>query len=160
MGVKKSFEYAYEDKSINLSRSLGDFIIWRKDDIPAYQLTSVLDDIEAQVNLVIRGEDLLESSAAQVYLSSAFNLDFHKKTRIIHHPLLLDANGEKLSKSSNTKTLGSALSNIHLKKLREGSTIESANNRIELLNKFANAYGIKGEKIESARDLLRFSPPY
>lgn len=77
----------------------GDFVLWRKEDIPAYHLTSVADDGRMGVNLIIRGEDLLESTAIQQELSRAHPDDPLSKVHFIHHPLITGIDGEKLSKS-------------------------------------------------------------
>src|SRR5690606_36194947 len=49
--------------------SMRDFIIRRKDGLPSYQLASLIDDLHFGVNLVVRGEDLWESTLAQIYLA-------------------------------------------------------------------------------------------
>ncbi|MBT5094188.1 MAG: tRNA glutamyl-Q synthetase [Halobacteriovoraceae bacterium] len=85
--------------------SLGDFVIWRKDDLPSYQLVSLLEDSQQKVNFILRGEDLLASSEAQVYLAKEMEIVNFQKTQIVHHSLLRNSVGEKLSKSNSSAGL-------------------------------------------------------
>lgn len=90
---------------IPLAASLGDFVLWRRDDLPAYQLASLGDDLDDQINLIVRGQDLLPSSAAQLFLASRLGENDFARVEFHHHPLLTDAQGEKLSKSDNALSL-------------------------------------------------------
>src|SRR5262249_18726957 len=56
-------------------RDLGDFVIWRRDDVPAYQLAVVVDDNAMQITEVVRGEDLLKSTARQLLIYRALGLN-------------------------------------------------------------------------------------
>jgi glutamyl/glutaminyl-tRNA synthetase len=76
-----------------------DFVLWRREDIPSYHLTCVHDDTVMGVNLIIRGEDLLESTEVQKELSKALPGDPFSSIVFVHHPLILGVHGEKLSKS-------------------------------------------------------------
>lgn len=88
-----------------LPASVRDFVVRKKDGLPAYQLASLIDDLYFGVDLVVRGADLLPSTLAQVYLSTWLPQNNFPKTTFIHHPLLLDANGEKLSKSAGATSV-------------------------------------------------------
>lgn len=79
---------------------LQDFIVRRKDGLPAYQLASVVDDIHFQVDLIVRGMDLFPSTIAQLYLSRALGYSRFENISFYHHPLLLAKDGMKLSKSA------------------------------------------------------------
>jgi len=83
-----------------LPAPMRDFIVRKKDGFPAYQLISVLDDIHFGVDLVVRGDDLWPSTLAQLYLASALEQNSFAATTFYHHPLLINAEGEKLSKSA------------------------------------------------------------
>lgn len=85
----------------------GDFVIWRKDDLPAYQLVSVIEDQLAKTNLIIRGEDLMLSTRCQRYLAELLHFDNFLSCKIVHHPLMLDQAGKKLSKSQGSADLRS-----------------------------------------------------
>ena len=87
-----------QTQSINLAQILGDFVVWKKDDTPAYNLASLVDDEILGVNLLVRGEDLLACSAAQKYMAQMLGYDF-ENANFIHHGLLAHG-GKKLSKSS------------------------------------------------------------
>jgi glutamyl-tRNA synthetase len=84
---------------------MGDFVVRKKDGDPAYQLSSVVDDLHFGVTAVVRGMDLLPSTAAQLYLASVLKEDVFLQLRFFHHPLLLDGAGEKLSKSQGAGSL-------------------------------------------------------
>jgi len=86
-------------QSINLAQILGDFVVWKKDDTPAYNLASLVDDEMLGVNLLVRGEDLLACSAAQKYAAGILGYDF-AGANFIHRGLLAHG-GKKLSKSSS-----------------------------------------------------------
>ena len=78
---------------------MQDFIVWRKDGMPAYQLASVVDDIYFGVDLVVRGDDLWASTLAQLYLAEQLEAGSFLNTVFYHHELERDERGEKLSKS-------------------------------------------------------------
>jgi glutamyl-Q tRNA(Asp) synthetase len=81
----------------NLEQSTGDFIIRRADGLPAYQLAVVVDDAYQGITEIVRGSDLLDSTARQIHLQHALDLP----TPIYaHHPLVLDGDGKKLGKRS------------------------------------------------------------
>ena len=84
--------------SPQLKEEMGDFILWRKDDLPAYQLVSLVEDIGHGTNLVVRGEDLLQSTKAQFYLAEQVKDKVFTKAHFLHHPLV-KFNNEKISKS-------------------------------------------------------------
>lgn len=101
--TKESF--SFEDiefgvKTERLPEILADFILKRKDGLPAYQLTSVVDDLHYGVDLIVRGQDLLGSTLAQVYLSKHLPKNRFEYTGFFHHSLLKRADGQKLSKSA------------------------------------------------------------
>lgn len=101
-------------QSINLAQILGDFVVWKKDDTPAYNLASLVDDEILGVNLLVRGEDLLACSAAQKYMAQMLGYDF-AGANFIHHGLLAHG-GKKLSKSSSAPAVSIADSaKIHYK---------------------------------------------
>jgi len=88
-----------------LPASARDIVLWRRDGLPAYHWVSVLDDLREGVRLVVRGQDLWDSTLAQWALSMSLGQsDFHKIV-FLHHPLLLDAEGSKLSKSAGSISL-------------------------------------------------------
>jgi glutamyl-Q tRNA(Asp) synthetase len=83
--------------SQNLATQHGDFILKRKDNIIAYQFAVVLDDARQGVNHIVRGIDLLNATPKQLYLQQVLNLP---PPNYLHVPILVDAEGHKLSKST------------------------------------------------------------
>ncbi len=81
----------------NLARQHGDFIIKRKDGIIAYQLAVVVDDHIQQVNQVVRGFDLLDSTGRQVFLHHLLD---YPLPEYMHVPIIVDCHGDKLSKQT------------------------------------------------------------
>ncbi|HEY0997910.1 MAG TPA: tRNA glutamyl-Q(34) synthetase GluQRS [Gemmatimonadaceae bacterium] len=73
----------------------GDFIVWRKDDVPAYELAVVADDIAMGITEVVRGEDLLRSTARQLLVYRALGA---APPAWCHLPLVRDAEGRRLAK--------------------------------------------------------------
>jgi glutamyl-tRNA synthetase len=87
------------DQVVRLDTELGDFVIWRRDDLPAYQLISVIEDRDLGTTHIVRGEDLLASTAAQIFIASPLNANNVVEAHYIHHSLINDAAGHKLSNS-------------------------------------------------------------
>jgi len=81
----------------NIQNDCGDFIIKRRDGLFAYQLAVVIDDERQGITEVVRGVDLLDSTARQIYLQQL--LGYHLPS-YLHLPLAMDAAGDKLSKST------------------------------------------------------------
>jgi glutamyl/glutaminyl-tRNA synthetase len=72
---------------------------------PAYQIASLVDDMEHGITHIVRGEDLLPSTACQLYMADRLGLEPFKQVRFLHHGLVTDADGQKLSKSEGAKAL-------------------------------------------------------
>lgn len=90
---------------VNLYEVMRDFVIRRRDGIAAYQVASLADDTDFKINLIIRGEDLLYSTAAQLYLAELTGSRSFPETTIYHHQLLKDEQGLKLSKSAGSTSI-------------------------------------------------------
>jgi glutamyl-tRNA synthetase len=88
-------------------KDFGDFIVWRKDDVPAYQLAVVVDDAAMQITEVVRGADLLKSTARQILLYRALGLPI---PRYYHCELVRDERGVRLAKRHDS---------LSIRKLRE-----------------------------------------
>jgi len=88
------------ENNIDLQRVIPDFVIQRKDQIPAYQIASIADDLHFGITDIIRGQDLLPSTAAQLSLADLLHENDFRKIRFYHHPLIQSSQGIKLSKSA------------------------------------------------------------
>jgi glutamyl-Q tRNA(Asp) synthetase len=108
----------------DLNREVGDFVLHRRDGIFTYQLAVVVDDAEQGITHIVRGADLLNNTARQIYLQRT--LEFETPS-YLHLPLVLDEHGEKLSK----QTLASA---IHT---------ENAQQALQELRKAARHLGLR-----------------
>jgi glutamyl-tRNA synthetase len=83
-------------------RDFGDFVVWRRDDVPAYQLAVVVDDAAMQVSEVVRGEDLLRSTARQILLQRALGME---TPEYYHCELMTDEHGVRLAKRHDALSL-------------------------------------------------------
>ena len=83
-------------------KDFGDFVVWRHDDVSSYQLAVVVDDAAMKITEVVRGEDLLRSTARQLLLYRALGLE---PPRFCHCPLLTDSSGCRLAKRHDSLSL-------------------------------------------------------
>ncbi|MEM7542087.1 MAG: tRNA glutamyl-Q(34) synthetase GluQRS [Pseudomonadota bacterium] len=90
---------------IDVAREIGDFIVRRADGIFGYHLTCVVDDARMGVTEVVRGNDLLDSVAPQIFLQEALGL---KRPGYLHLPVVVDARGKKLSKQHGARSIDGA----------------------------------------------------
>jgi glutamyl-Q tRNA(Asp) synthetase len=86
----------------DVQAEVGDFVLKRADGCFTYQLAVVVDDAAQGVTDVVRGEDLADNTARQILLQQALSLP---TPRYLHTPLVLGANGEKLSKQNGAQAL-------------------------------------------------------
>jgi glutamyl-tRNA synthetase len=80
----------------------GDFVVWRRDGVPSYQLACVADDAAMKITEVVRGEDLLKSTARQILLYRALELN---PPAWFHCRLMTDSNGRRLAKRHDALSL-------------------------------------------------------
>ena len=92
-------------RSVNLHTLMRDPVIRQRNGSPAYQLASLADDVDFRINLIVRGEDLIPSSACQLYIAELLGLEVFQNVRFLHHPLITDPDGKKLSKSADAESL-------------------------------------------------------
>ena len=102
-GEALSFEDGrYGAQRFVAGKDFGDFVVWRHDDIPSYQLAVVVDDAAMQITEVVRGEDLLKSTARQLLLYRALKLS---PPQFYHCPLVTDQSGARLAKRQDALSL-------------------------------------------------------
>ena len=89
-------------QSYVVGQDFGDFVVWRRDDVPAYQLAVVVDDGAMQITEIVRGADLLKSTARQLLLIRALGLP---TPDYFHCDLLRDKAGTRLAKRHDALSL-------------------------------------------------------
>ncbi len=85
----------YGSQTLNVAQQLGDFVVWRIDDQPAYQLAVVVDDHDMKVNQVVRGGDLIYSTFRQLELYDSMQW---QPPEFVHLPLVVGTDGRRLAK--------------------------------------------------------------
>ncbi len=103
--VPENTQVAVADQDIALAEHMGDFVLWCRDDSPSYQLASLADDLADKTTLIVRGADLLISSAAQLFLAQLLQQESFAQITFHHHELLTCPQGMKLSKSDKVLSL-------------------------------------------------------
>lgn len=89
-------------QSATAGRDFGDFLVWRKDGVPSYQLACAVDDAEFGITEVVRGCDLIKSTFRQILIIRALG---RAEPAYYHCPLMLDDRGERLAKRHDALSL-------------------------------------------------------
>jgi glutamyl-tRNA synthetase len=89
----------------DVSRIVGDFLLWTRRGVPAYQLAVVVDDARQGITHIVRGDDLLDSTARQILIARALGLDF--APAYLHLPLVRGPDGRRLAKRHGDTRLAS-----------------------------------------------------
>jgi glutamyl-tRNA synthetase len=89
-------------QSFVAGRDFGDFVVWRRDDVPAYQLAVTLDDAHMQITEVVRGADLLKSTARQLLLFEALG---YAAPDYYHCTLVRDTSGMRMAKRHDSASI-------------------------------------------------------
>jgi glutamyl/glutaminyl-tRNA synthetase len=82
-----------EEIGAALPAEMTDFVVRKRDGYPAYQLTSVIDDLHYGIDLVVRGEDLRDSTLAQQFLAKVLGRGAFSEIHFYHHALLMESGG-------------------------------------------------------------------
>jgi glutamyl-Q tRNA(Asp) synthetase len=140
LALTKDLQIEFNDLALGsqsqcLSSEIGDFVLRRSDGLFTYQLAVVVDDADQGITHIVRGEDLLSNTARQIYLHKLLGFQIPE---YLHLPLVLDEDGEKLSKqtkaakintqdaSQSLAALRQAAQHLGLYELPDGETISIA----------------------------------
>jgi glutamyl-tRNA synthetase len=126
--VPDDAKIAFEDvrfgpQSSIAGRDFGDFLVWRKDDVPSYQLACAVDDAAMKITEVVRGADLIKSTFRQILVHQALDQAI---PQYYHCPLMNDDKGQRLAKRHDA---------LSLRSLRERGVSPAA-----ILTQFAQEY--------------------
>ena len=88
-----------------IAQEIQHFVVRKKDGMPSYQLASVMDDHHFGVDLIVRGADLHNSTLMQLHLSQSMQQSNFPRAHFLHHDLLRDSLGDKLSKSAGATSV-------------------------------------------------------
>lgn len=141
-GTIEFCDLAYGPQREVLARDCGDFLVQRSDGVIAYQLAVVVDDALMGINHVVRGQDLLGSSARQIYIQRLLG---YEEPAYGHVPLLVAPDGRRLSKRDRDLDLGQIRARDHTPD--------------QLLGRLAALVGLadKGERVRADDLVTRFS---
>jgi glutamyl-tRNA synthetase len=92
-------------RQVELRQVMTDPVLRQRNGRPAYHIASLADDEDFAMDLIVRGEDLLASTALQLHLASLLGLPKFLAARFVHHGLITDSGGRKLSKSAGDEAL-------------------------------------------------------
>ena len=95
-------DHALGPQSATAGRDFGDFLVWRKDGVPSYQLACAVDDADLRITEVVRGADLVKSTFRQLLLFRALGAP---APEFYHAPLMLDDAGVRLAKRHDALSL-------------------------------------------------------
>jgi glutamyl-Q tRNA(Asp) synthetase len=118
-----AFSIQWQDRQLgtqqqNVASEVGDFVLKRADGCFTYQLAVVVDDAAQGITHVVRGVDLADNTARQIVLQQALGL---QTPRYLHTPLVMGANGEKLSKQNGARALDTATPEAALHALHQAA---------------------------------------
>ncbi len=101
-----------------VSTEVGDFVLKRADGLFAYQLAVVVDDAAQGITHIVRGEDLADNTARQILLLEALG---HPRPQYLHTPLVMAADGQKLSKQNGARSLDTSMPEAALAALNQAA---------------------------------------
>ncbi len=141
--INKNLKYIPNKNSIKTlpnDENREPIVLWTKENVPSYQLQSIVDDIEAGTNLIIRGQDLRSSTLAQKHIAKLLGNNSFENIKFIHHKLLTN-NGIKISKST----------------LANNSPLNI--DKLEFFNKFSSFFNLK-RNLNSMKECISYFQDY
>lgn len=100
LNTLKLEEYLAGKFSFNIHSKIPYPVVRKKDGFAAYSICSIADDVEQDINLIVRGADLYDQTMLQIAIAKVLGFQTFTKANYIHHALLLDDSGNKISKSA------------------------------------------------------------
>lgn len=151
-------------QQVDIENDVGDFVIWRRDALPAYQLAVTIDDAFQGITDIVRGADLLASTAQQNFLRHLLRLP---PIRFAHVPVVCDERGNKLSKQTGATAIQAhnkpAVLCQVLHFLRQTLPPENARQSLTAILEFAinhwdisTLHGVLQQKVESHPDFAAY----
>ena len=137
-----------------LPEGIAQSVVRKKDGFPAYHLCSVADDAHFGVDAVVRGVDLLDSTLFQLHLAERLGLEAFRSALFVHHPLLRENGGTKLSKSAGALSVmdmrrrGFSPSDVYLAVARMVSSESTASTFEELFGLLRKEWGANSGRTE------------
>ncbi len=140
-------------QSEDVASAVGDFVLRRADGVASYQLAVVVDDLEMEIDEVVRGDDLLSSTARQILLFELLSVaEGRRAPRFVHLPMVLGPDGERLAKRHQSRFTGSTV-----RELRDAKAAD------EIVGELAAALGVLDEprptNPRALVDVARTRPP-
>jgi len=145
----KLFTLNHSETTATIPPHLFPLQVRRKNSRPSYRLASVSDDVRFGVDLVVRGADLYDSTLGQLVLAEALGLETFGQTAFVHHPLLTDTKGHKLSKTAGAVSVaalrreGAGRGAIYTRVLELAGLSVEVSDRRECFEVLAEKWGIK-----------------
>jgi len=115
-GLETWLDGVQGDVSIDVAGTIGDYVVWRKDGLPAYHLAVVLDDAAQGVTAVVRGVDLLEATGVHLHLQRTLDVE---APRYFHTPVIVNRLGQKLSKQTGAPDIATEPSPVLARRVLE-----------------------------------------
>jgi glutamyl/glutaminyl-tRNA synthetase len=91
------------EREHRVAELIQDPVLRQRNGRPAYQIASLADDVDHRIDLIVRGEDLRPSTCCQLYMAELLGLTAFTNVLFLHHPLITDEAGVKLSKSQGAR---------------------------------------------------------
>ncbi|MEM1135681.1 MAG: glutamate--tRNA ligase family protein [Bacteroidota bacterium] len=127
--------------AIDLNTEMRNPVLRKKDGIAAYQIASLIDDLHFNINTIVRGIDLINSTAMQIHLANLLESPAFTQSTFLHHRLLTNAQNIKLSKTQQA-------SPIHLWK-------NKVDGKVKLFREIAVLLNVNSREVFDIHDLLQ-----